>query len=566
MNNDLQSLLARWQTTPEGQFMERKGAWDYSKGQARKRKAKDIARDVAETVCAMANADGGEVIVGLEDDGTLTGVDLPDDRLTVIERAPQTHCRPPVIAKMSKYVVSGQRLLHFTTEWSPEVHDLADGRTLLRISDRNVPFSQSQVAALKRTKQQGLFERQFPAGATMDDVELDLVWSMKERLQPGKTPQEILVAYRLLENRAGRWVPNLACLLLFGRDPLRWHPRCDIDFVRYEGTGRETGRRLNIIGRQRIQAPLSTLIELTYEAVRPHVRERQQLHDLFFLERFEYPTFVWQEAIVNAVAHRDYSLQGTAIEVQMFGDRLEVRSSGLPPEPVTLEALRSGERVHASRNPLIVRVLTDLGYMRELGEGIPRMFEEMQRGGLHPPELETVGGGIFLVRLRNELIYDAETLTWLRQFERENLSGDQIRLLAYARSHDGTFTSRAYQKLTGKDIYEASKDIKDLIRRGLARSQRKGGRIYEFVEAERERQLPQGFELVLQALRERGFVRNADIRVALKVDRRRALKQAKSWVEEGWLVQEGVRKATRYRPGPLLSGRYDTPSRVRHNL
>lgn len=252
MSNDLGELLERWQRSREGQFLERKGAWDYSRERARKRKAADIAKDVAETVSAMANADGGEAIVGLENDGRLTGVDLPDDRLAVIRRAPETLCRPPVSARVTDHVVSGKRLLYFSVEWSPEVHDLTDSRTLLRIGDRNVPFSQTEVAALKRTKQQGLFERQFPPGATLDDVHLDLVLNMTERLRPGPTQVAVLAGYHLVENRGGRWVPNLACLLLFGRDPLRWHPRCDVDFVRYEGTGRETGGRFNIAGRQRI--------------------------------------------------------------------------------------------------------------------------------------------------------------------------------------------------------------------------------------------------------------------------------------------------------------------------
>lgn len=552
MDSDPKDLITRWQGSPEGQFLERKGAWHYSGDRPRKRKATEIAKDVAEALSAMANADGGEVVLGLEDDGRLTGVELPEDRLAVVLLAPQTHCRPPIGARTTEYTVSGKRLLCFAVDWSPEVHDLTDGRTLLRVGDRNVPFSQSDVMALKRTKQQGLFERQFPPGATIDDVDVDLVRSMRERLRGGPTADAVLADYRLLADRGGRLAPNLACLLLFGRDPLRWHPRGGLDFVRYEGKARETGARLNVVGRERVEAPLATLIEVACNIVRPHVRERQRLHDLFFAERFEYPTFAWQEAIVNAVAHRDYSLQGTATEIHMFGDRLEVYSPGVPPEPVTVTALRSGERVHASRNPLIVRVLTELGYMQELGEGIPRMFEEMQRGGLHPPELDIIGGGTFLVRLRNEPIYDADTLVWLRRFEQDDLTGDQIRLLAYARAHGGTFTSRAYQKMTGKDIYEASKDIKDLIRKGRARSQRKGGRVYELVSGEQRPEPPQDLAAILPILEGKGFVTNSDVREALGMGRREALRRLKAWVEQGWLRQEGTRRGTRYELGARL--------------
>ena len=182
----------------------------------------------------------------------------------------------------------------------------------------------------------------------------------------------------------------------------------------------------------------------------PHVRERQRLVDLFFEERLEYPTFAWQEAVVNAVAHRDYAYEGVGIEIAMFDDRLEIRSPGAPMEPVTLDRLRRQERVHASRNPRIAHVLTELGLMRELGEGIPRMYEEMGRAGLYPPELTLAGESFFTVVLRNALIYSVETERWLRQFEHMGLSVDQRRLLAYAREHDGAFTSRVYQRLVGR--------------------------------------------------------------------------------------------------------------------
>ena len=132
----------------------------------------------------------------------------------------------------------------------------------------------------------------------------------------------------------------------------------------------------------------------------------------------------------------------------MFNDRLEIRSPGELVEPVTLaRPWQKQERVHASRNPRIVRVLTDFGFMREQGEGIPRMFEAMEGQGLYPPDLRLEADAIFIVTLKNTPVYSPDTLRWLAQFEVLKLNGDQKRLLAYAREHGLTFTSRAYQKL-----------------------------------------------------------------------------------------------------------------------
>ena len=139
----------------------------------------------------------------------------------------------------------------------------------------------------------------------------------------------MLYRFRLLDYEDGRPKVKLAALLLFGKDPLRWHPRCGIDFVKYEGTESKVVRELNIIKRARIELPLIRLIDEAYENISPHIKERQYRHDLFFVEKFEYLSFAWQEAIVNAIAHGDYSIQGLSIEAWMFDDRIEVRSPGL---------------------------------------------------------------------------------------------------------------------------------------------------------------------------------------------------------------------------------------------
>ena len=545
-------VVGSWASQPEGQLFERKSAWERSGPTVRRRQAAAIAADVAETLSAMANADGGELIVGIEDDGKVTGVDQPDDKLALIKEAARVRCLPPVEYRSDEVLHDGLLLLHFSVEWSPVVHDLTDGRTLLRVRDQNMPFSQADVAALKATKAQGLVERQCPAGATLADVDMDLVETLRQRLRPAPSAEAVLALYGLVESRGGHMVPNLACLLLFGRDPSRWHSRCDIDFVRFEGTTRETGERLNVVGRERLGGPLALLIDKAVASVQPHVKARQRLHDLFFAETVEYPTFAWQEAVVNAVAHRDYGFAGTAIDLHKYDDRLEVISPGAPPAPVTVQELKAAHPVHAARNPLIVRVLTDLGHMRELGEGIPRMFDEMERAGCNPPEIDLDGSSRLHVVLRNEVVFDAETLQWLSRYDGEGLSRDQRRLLAWGHSHGGAFTSREYQKLVGTDIYGASRDIKDLIRRGLASSDKKGGRIYRILESAAPSAVPEDLEPLLASLRENGFIKNADVQKALNIDRRRALALLTTWVEGRWLLRDGERKATKYFSGPLM--------------
>ena len=543
--------VTKWSQMPEGQFLERKSAFDRSGGSVTRLKAPAVARQIADTLSAMANADGGELVVGIEKDGTVTGVPHPPDKVDFLLNVPRdrNYVQPPLVVRARRVETGdGLLLLHFETEWSPEVHQLTDGRYLLRIGDRNTPFPAEQIAALKQTKGQGLVERSFPMGATTDDLETGLVENWRQKIDYSGSSDELLREHQLIQGRNGRAVPNLAALLLFGKKPSQWHPRCGIDFVRWEGTERKHGAELNIVKRIRVEQPLAALIGKAYETVSPFIRERQQLVDLFFTERLEYPTFVWQEAIVNAVAHRDYSIQGGGIEIHMYDDRMEIRSPGLPPAPVTVEALNRREHVHLSRNPLIVRVLTGLGYMRELGEGIPRMFEEMEREGFYPPGFDDIGGVFFQARLRNEPVYDDATLKWLEQFNGLGLTGDQKRILVYAKAHKGRFTSREYRKLTGLGVYEASGSIRELYRRGIVRTQTKGGRVHllssRYTTA---REMPEDMARLVPELKRKGNLSNKDIRSILGIGREPAKTVIHRLIRCGWLIRKGEKRWTTYK-------------------
>jgi ATP-dependent DNA helicase RecG len=142
----------------------------------------------------------------------------------------------------------------------------------------------------------------------------------------------------------------------------------------------------------------------------------------------------------------------------MFDDRIEARSPGLLPPPVTLEHLRHHKNVHFSRNPLIVRTLADLGYLKEMGEGIPRIFQEMEHYGLHPPEF-SVEGFLFIVTLRNTPIYDETTLRWLNQFAPAQINLRPRRPLAYAYCHGKTFSTGEYERIAEVDRDAAYREI-----------------------------------------------------------------------------------------------------------
>lgn len=467
-----------------GQFLEFISMYKGSREKGRRRKSvRTVAQEVAESLSAFANSDGGTLLAGVEEGGGVLGLDYSEEQVQLIADAPRNLMKPALSPKTERMEYEGEIVLKFEVQPSPIPHQLADGRYLLRSGHQNLPFPPEQIAELKQAKAKTLYERQFVSGASPKDLDAGLLKEFKRKLGFSGDPVKVLSErYRLVDFSGTEPRVTISALLLFAKEPLAYHPRCGVDFFKYAGKERRYGKKPNLVKKVSIEAPIFRLIDEASRVMKEHIKERTIPHDLFYVEKLEYPTLAWQEALANAVAHRDYSLTGSAIEVSMFDDRVEVRSPGRLPGPVSLEQLYRHERVHFSRNPLMIRVLTDLGFVRELGEGIPRIFNEMENNYLQPPEL-TEEGFSFCVVLRNTPLYDEETQKWVQAFSMYPLNWRQRRALAYAKHHGMGFTSKAYQTIAGVDRDTAYKEIKAMVKLGLLRpSREKYGRRYRVVQ------------------------------------------------------------------------------------
>lgn len=465
-----------------GQFLEFISAYEYRRGGAHQKRTEDLAREIVRVLSAMANADGGTLLIGVEPDKSVTGIPYSTEEIQSLVQAPQTLLTPPLYSATSKMRLGNLVLLKFEASSGLEVYRITGSRAFYRIATETPTLPAEQILSLKEAKQSIFYERQHALHGTWEDLDPTTVDAFLTRIQDSREVRTILgQSYHLLDTSRRTPGPNMAALLLFAKEPTRWHPRCGIDFVKYEGSDRQHGTSLNVIKRARFETPLIRLIDEAVGRIKEHIRERTILHDLFFRERLEYPTFAWQEALINAVAHRDYSLTGASIEVWMFEEHIEIRSPGLLPLPVTLDHLREQKRIHFSRNPLLVRVLADFGYLREMGEGIPRMFREMEQYGLQPPEFSSEGF-FFTVTLRNTPIYDDDTLRWLNQFGHSTVSFRQRRLLAYAYCHGKSFSTSDYQRVAEVDRDTAYREIRGMVKLGIVAPLKPKSRTYRIIE------------------------------------------------------------------------------------
>lgn len=220
--------------------------------------------------------------------------------------------------------------------------------------------------------------------AAMEDIDLDFVREYTQKLGYRKTGGIPRENKEFISTKGGKEEVSTAAMLLFGKNPKHYFPRARIRFVRYEGTEAKVGAEMNVIKDVVFEGRVLQVIEKALEFVRSQIKERTYLGaDTRFVTEPEYPEFAWKELIVNAVAHRDYSIKGTDIQIKMFDDRLTVESPGTLPGIVRLNNMR---HVHFSRNPKIAQFLHEYEYVQEFGEGVDRLYEVMETAGLPQPE------------------------------------------------------------------------------------------------------------------------------------------------------------------------------------
>lgn len=145
----------------------------------------------------------------------------------------------------------------------------------------------------------------------------------------------------------------------------------------------------------------------------------------------EYPEEAWLEGVVNALCHRSYNSQGSSIYIKHFDDRLEISNSGPLPAQVTIQNIKT-ERY--ARNPRLARVLEDMGYVRQLNEGVSRIYESMEKSMLSVPEYKEENGNVYLT-LRNKISEHSKTIddTVMSKIEANlsNYNDTQKRILDY---------------------------------------------------------------------------------------------------------------------------------------
>ena len=442
----------------EGQYFDRKSA---------RIKPSDIARHLV----AFANANGGVLAIGIEDDGKIIGFnDNHSKSINDFLEIPFSYCKGSIKInhEIRKITIDSKKdciLLFFVEPSDNSVIKTIDDKVYLRVGDKSKLLNHEQVTQLEYDKGERIFEDIIVEDSSIEDVDLQLLQLYKEKLGTSLSYEEILDARGLLKKGH---LTN-AGVLLFAKYPTKFLPNARLRLLKFDGTRFETGRKLNIIKEINYEAAIPKIIQDVKTTINLQLREFQYLDENGIFKVIpEYPEFAWFEGIVNSLTHRNYSIMGDHIRVSLYDDRLEIFSPGKLPNIVTLDNMLN---TRYSRNPRIARILGEFGWVKELNEGVKRIYDEMQMFFLKNPSYSEPNGNSVLLVLENsvtsrQLRTDDKLSSIFKQEILESLNEFETTIIQYL-VNNKSITVKATKNIINKGDTFSRKQLKHLEKLSL---------------------------------------------------------------------------------------------------
>lgn len=460
-----------------------------------------LPKTVPETLSAFANGAGGTLILGLSETQGFTpadGFDAPAIRDSLVDACIDKVTPPlrvPVeIAELDDALVVCVEVEELDPVDKP-CFVTARGEysgSYIRGGDGDRRLSRYEVSQLLSNRTQPTDDRAPVLRASVEDLDDELIEDFLRGVREGSsrlrrmTREELLLQLDILvETEPGVTHPTLAGLLCFGVYPQRHFPQLFVAVVALPGLsmGETDPEGSRFLDNQRLTGPIPSLVQDATRAVMRNMSRAAIIEGIGRRDRYDYPLDVIRELLVNAIMHRDYSADalGAQIQVEIYPDRLEVRSPGGLHGPITPDVLGTPEQRPTSRNALLATLLSELDrpgaraekLCENRGSGLQAVMRSLRSAGMSPPEFKVVPDAMDVVVPRQSLLSD-DAIAWIGGLNQPGLTDHQHLALAMMRA-SGT-TSNARLRAWGVDRIDAGNALRDLVFRGLG--VRSGGRRY----------------------------------------------------------------------------------------
>jgi ATP-dependent DNA helicase RecG len=443
-----------------------------------------------ETISAFANADGGTIILGVDEKASFKVVGLADpegtrDRFVTLCRSMD----PPVASAVDIVEIVGEKVLAAYIPPVPRERrpcHLANAApwdsSFVRMADGDRKLSPYEVQLLLENRKPTRHDVSVVMEASEADLERARLDAFLSRFREQRTvfanrsDDEILRLLNVLRDTPEGPRPTLAGLLTFGSYPQQFVPQLNITVVVFPTPDptQPGPRGERFLGNRAVDGPIPVVVQDTIAFLKRHMKQRSLMAGIFRIEEWEYPEDVLREVIVNAVAHRDYSpaAQGTQVQVELYPDRLVVRNPGGLFGPLDVTDLGLGTTPASSRNLVLLKILEDTplepGHTvcENRGTGIAQVRASLTNAGMEPPTFDD-NIATFVVTIPNHALLDQRTTDWLASLNVQGLTRGQLTALALARRGE-TLTNVSYRRATGvADSRTATAHLRELRDRGL---------------------------------------------------------------------------------------------------
>ena len=520
-----------------------------------------------ESLSAFANRTGGGVILlGLDENRAfeVAGVGEAHRIMEEVSGLAAENMEPALRPEFTLVEIQGKSVLAIEIfEVAPEQRPcfyktagLQSG-SYIRVGNTNRQMSGYEIFSYLTARAQPTFDEEPVAEATLADLDRERLEEYVRQLRRARLDapylnrpfEDVLRQLRIVRDVDGVLRPTLAGLLMFGAYPQTFEPQLVITFLHYYGAdeAEKTPRGERFLDNRKFEGPIPDMVEAAVNYVMASIRKSSLIEGLLRRDIPEYPEEAVREAVVNAVAHRDYSpyVRGSYVQIRLFADRLEVQSPGGLYGNVTEETL---EEEQSTRNRVLMRLMEDAHLVENRGSGIRAMIDAMRRLNLEPPRFQDRRAS-FLVTFRSHTLMGPEAIAWLNRFAGRLLADRQRLALVYLRYNE-QLTNSDYQRLNHVDSVTASRELRGLVQSGLVEqhSTRRWA-YYTLSSAAKTETGPMPLsdeERIIAYLREHGSINNAECRDLLGADARRVNYVLQRMLAEGVLQRQGERRWARY--------------------
>lgn len=410
---------------------------------------------IQKVAVAFANADGGELIVGVSDDKEESSVrarwqgapsieSLNGHLQAIFEITPSLDLRYEILKCRSRdgYVLRVQ------IEKSPDVHKTGKGDVYQRHGAQSLPLKDlDKITQLSFAKGATTFEDQILKDVEPDQIAESLeLRSFLNDYSPATDPLEFCVNQNLFEYKT--WAVRVSAALLFHPIPSAVIPRkCAVKITRYE-TQEDCPDREHLAYQTTLEGPLYSLIKRTVQSVK-EIMSSVNVWTTGGLKKLNYPPEAIWEVIVNALIHRDYSISDDT-HIVIYNNRIEIVSPGRLPGYVTVDNILDARY---ARNSKIVRTLNRYKEApnKDLGEGLNTTFQKMKDWGLKSPEIYEEGGCVKVVLKHVSLATPTEAILDFLE-NNKAITNQQAREITGIKSENSV--KREFYKLRDEGLLE----------------------------------------------------------------------------------------------------------------